>query len=441
MLQVLYQIWDVIFNQVITKPQLLLAIIVAIGYTLLKRPFVNVLSGAIKTMVGVMILQVGSGQLTNTFRPIMVALFERFGIQGTIIDPYTGFPAALDALGENQSWVGYVILIALAVNILLVAFTKLRGLFLTGHIMFQQSCVATALIAYNLGLPMLPTILIAGALVGIYWAIGSSALIGPTNKVTNNAGFTIGHQQMLMDWLASKFSHKFGDPDKDDCEKLELPGWLSIFQDNIVAMAVIMFFFILVIMLALGKAKVTEMAAGTNWLIYTLLTGVSFAVYITIILTGVRLFVAELATSFKGVSEKILKNAVIGVDCPAIMPFSPNAWMIGFLFTTLGELIAIAILILIKSPVLIIAGFVPLFFDGGPIGVYANKHGGFKAVAFFCILTGLIQVFGSALIIPMSGMKGGYMGSFDWGTVWLAITALLRFIGRLFGLPVPPYGV
>ena len=126
----------------------------------------------------------------------MVALFERFGIQGTIIDPYTGFPAALDALGENQSWVGYVILIALAVNILLVAFTKLRGLFLTGHIMFQQSCVATALIAYNLGLPMLPTILIAGALVGIYWAIGSSALIGPTNKVTNNAGFTIGDQRM-----------------------------------------------------------------------------------------------------------------------------------------------------------------------------------------------------------------------------------------------------
>lgn len=439
-MQVLLDIWNVIFNQVITKPQLLLAIIVAIGYTLLKRPFVNVLSGAIKTMVGVMILQVGSGQLTNTFRPILLALSTRFGITGTIIDPYTGFPAALESLGDNQSWVGYVILIALGVNILLVAVTKMRGLFLTGHIMFQQSCVATALIAYNLGLPMLPTILIAGALVGLYWAIGSNALIGPTNKVTNNAGFTIGHQQMLMDWIASKFSHKFGDPEKDDCEKVELPGWFSILQDNIVAMAIIMFLFILVIMLALGKAAVDEMAAGTNWILYILLTGVSFAVYITIILTGVRLFVAELASSFKGISEKLLKNAVIGVDCPAIMPFSPNAWMIGFLFTTLGELIAIGVLILMKSPVLIIAGFVPLFFDGGPIGVYANKHGGFKAVAFFCTLTGLVQVFGSALVVPMSGMVGGWMGNFDWATIWPAITVVLRFIGHLFGLPVPPYG-
>jgi PTS system ascorbate-specific IIC component len=440
-MQVLLDIWNVIFNQVITKPQLLLAIIVAIGYTLLKRPFVTVLSGAIKTLVGVMILQVGSTQLTNTFRPILIGLSERFGITGTIIDPYTGFPAALEALGDNSAWVGYVILIALGVNILLVMATKMRGLFLTGHIMFQQSCIATALVAYNLGLPMLPTILIAGGLVGIYWAVGTNALIGPTNKVTNNAGFTIGHQQMLMDWIASKFGHKFGDPEKDDCENLELPGWFSVFQDNIVAMAIIMFLFILVIMLALGKATVTEMAAGTDWLLYTLLTGVSFAVYVTIILTGVRLFVAELASSFKGISEKLLKNAVVGVDCPAIMPFSPNAWIIGFLFTTLGEVVAIGVLLLAKSPVVVLAGFVPLFFDGGPIGVYANKHGGFKAVAFFCTLTGLVQVFGSALVIPMSGMVGGWMGNFDWATIWPAITVVLRFIGHLFGLPVPPYGV
>lgn len=439
-MQVLYDIWNVIFSQILTKPQLLLAIIVAIGYTLLKRPFINVLSGAIKTAVGVMILQVGAGQLVGTFRPIMVGLSERFGITGTIIDPYTAMPAALESLGENASWVGYTILIALAVNILLIAITKMRGLFLTGHIMYIQSAVVTAIVSYLYGLGLLPTILIAGVLVGLYWAIGTNALIKPTNKVTNNAGFTIGHQQMLMDWIASKFSHKFGDPEEDDCENLNLPGWLSILQDNIVAMAIIMFFFILVLMLAMGIPKVTEMAGGTNWFVYTLLTGFAFAVDVTIILTGVRLFVAELANSFKGISEKLLKDAVVAVDCPAIFPFSPNAWMLGFLFTTLGELVAIGILVLMKSPVIVLAGFVPLFFDGGPIGVYANKHGGFKAVAFFCTLTGLVQVFGSALIIPMTGMVNGWMGNFDWSTIWLAITALLRLVGNLLGLPVPPVG-
>lgn len=440
-MQVLFEIWNVIFSQVITKPQLLLAIIVAIGYALLKRPFTTVLAGAIKTAVGVMVLSVGAGQLVGTFRPILVALGERFGITGTIIDPYVGFPAALSALGDNASWVGYTILIALAINIVLVMVTKMRGIFLTGHIMFQQSSIATALVAYTLGLPLLPTILIAGGLVGLYWAIGTNALIEPTNTVTNNAGFTLGHQQMLMDWLASKFGKYFGDPKKDDCEDMELPGWMSILQDNIVAMAVIMFLFVFVIMMALGIPKVQEMAGADHWLVYTLLTGISFAVYVTIILTGVRLFVAELANSFNGISQKLLKDAVVGVDCPAIFPFSPNAWILGFLFTTLGELIAIVLLIVFKSPVLIIAGFVPLFFDGGPIGVYANKHGGFKAVVFFCVVTGLIQVIGSAIAVPMSGMVGGWMGNFDWATIWPAITALLRVIGNLFGLPVPPLTV
>ena len=440
-MQVLLDIWNVIFSQVISKPQLLLGIIVALGYILLKRPWTTVLAGALKTTAGIMILSVGAGQLVGTFRPILFAIQERFGIAGTIIDPYTGFPAALEALGDNASWVGYSLLLALGVNILLVAITKLRGVMLTGHIMFQQSAIGTALVSYTLGLPVLPTVLIAGALVGIYWAIGTNALIKPTNHVTNNAGFTIGHQQYLMDWVASKFSHKFGDPEKDDCENLNLPGWMSIFQDNIVAMSIIMFVFVLVMFLALGIPKVTEMAGGDNWLVYTFLTGVSFAVYVTIILTGVRLFVGEIAASFSGISNKLLKDSVVGIDCPAIFAYSPNAWILGFLFNTLGSVVAISLLILFGSPVLIITGFVPLFFDGGPIGVYANKHGGFKAVAFFCTLTGLIQVFGAALVIPMSGMTGGWMGMSDWSTIWVAITAALRGVGALLGLPVPPYGV
>jgi PTS system ascorbate-specific IIC component len=120
------------------------------------------------------------------------------------------------------------------------------------------------------------------------------------------------------------------------------------------------------------------------------------------------------------------------------MGYSPNAWMLGFIFTTIGHLVGIGILIALRSPVVVLAGFVPLFFDGGPIGVYANKHGGTKAVAFFCTLAGLIQVFGSALVVPITGMAGGWMGNFDWATFWPAVFYLLRLVGSALGLPVPP---
>lgn len=443
MFNAFYSVWNVFFTQFLTVPALLLGVIVAIGYALLGRNFIRVFSGAIKTAVGVMILQVGAGQLVGTFRPLLETLQTRFGVTGTIIDPYAALPAALESLGENASWVGYTILIALGVNILLVALrpiTRLRGVFLTGHVMFIQSALVTAVVAYNLSLGLLPTILIAGVLVGVYWAIGSHLLIEPTDRVTNGAGFTLGHQQMFMDWIASKLSPMFGDPVEEDAENMELPGWMSILQDNVVAMAVIMVLFTTALMLGIGPAQVQEISGNQHWIVYTLLTGLSFAVNVTIILTGVRMFVAELANSFKGISEKLLKGAVVGVDCPAIFAFSPNAWMLGFLFTTLGQIIAIAGLVLFRSPVLVIAGFVPLFFDGGPVGVYANKHGGIKALIFFTVLTGLLQVIGSALVIPMTGMVGGWMGNFDWASWWLVIITLLRLVGSALGLPVPPAG-
>ena len=431
----LLRIWDVFFNQFLTKPQLLLGVVVALGYILLRRPWVRVLSGGIKTAVGVMILQVGAGQLVGTFRPIIFAFSERFGIQGAIIDPYSGFPAVMDALGDNTAWVGYTIMVAFALNIILVLlkkWTKFRAVFLTGHIMFIQSAFVTWLVHYSLDTSLLATVFIAGILVGLYWTIGSHILIGPTDKVTGGAGFTLGHQQMFMDWIASKIAPKLGNPE-DSTEKLELPEWLSFVQDNIVSVGVLMTIFMGAIMFSLGPAQVQEMAGTTHWFVYIILTGLSFAVNVTIILTGVRIFVAELAISFKGISDRLLPGAVVGVDCPAVFPYAPTALILGFLVTTIAQLIGVGILLVIGAPILVIPGFVPLFFDGGPVAIYANAYGGWKASVICCFILGLVQVFGSAWALSIAGVVGGWMGNFDWATFWPAVTTILQLIGGMLG--------
>ena len=67
-----------------------------------------------------------------------------------------------------------------------------------------------------------------------------------------------------------------------------------------------------------------------------------------------------------------------GIDCAATYGFgSPNAVTIGFLFGALGQFLAIISLIMLKSPTLIIAGFVPVFFDNATLAVFANNKGGF----------------------------------------------------------------
>ena len=79
---------------------------------------------------------------------------------------------------------------------------------------------------------------------------------------------------------------------------------------------------------------------------------------------------------------------------------------------------------------MIIPGFVPLFYDNATIGLYANKKGGFKALIVMCIGSGLIQVLGSALAITLFGMSGfgGYVGNFDWATLWPAMGFIIKYL-------------
>ena len=100
---------------------------------------------------------------------------------------------------------------------------------------------------------------------------------------------------------------------------------------------------------------------------------------------GVRMFVAELTQSFKGISDKILKGSVPAVDCVVTFNYSIQAPTYGFIFGLLGQVIAIVTLILLKSPVLIISGFICLFIDNGTLAVYANKAGGRSVITSYSI--------------------------------------------------------
>ena len=104
---------------------------------------------------------------------------------------------------------------------------------------------------------------------------------------------------------------------------------------------------------------------------------------------------------------------------------------LGFLAGAVGQFLAIGMLLIFHSPVLVVAGFVPLFFDNATLGVFANNKGGLKACLICPFICGLLQVFGSALIASWVGMAayGGYLGMFDWATVWPAFTVIMKYLG------------
>lgn len=438
-------------NKFLGQAPLLLGTVVFIGYMLLGKKWYDSLAGFIKTFVGFKILQVGTGGLVGTFRPIITALTDKFGITALVIDPYYGQTSATEMLDTVSSlqYVGYVMIIAFVLNIFLVGFrkyTKIRTLFITGHIMYQQSAVLLWALYWVLaGVTGEPvgwfTVIVSGLLIGTYWAVASNLIIEATNEVTDGAGFTIGHQQMFGAWIAYKVAGKIGNKEKN-VDNLNLPGWLSILNDNVVSNVLIMTLFVGAIMLIVGKDSFAYNPDKYFFATYIFETTAYFAVYITIILTGVRMFVGELTNSFQGISEKILPGSVPAVDCAVTFGFAPNAVMYGFIFGFFGQMLAIGTLILFNSPILIIAGFIALFFDNGTLAIFASKAGGRRAAAIIPFFAGMIQVFGSALVLSFlvdSPLIVGWMGMFDWATLWAGTTILTSYLGII--VPIILIGV
>ncbi len=457
-MSVVLSIWSFFQNNILTKPAFFVGLIVFLGYVLLRRPFYQAIAGFIKATVGYMILNVASGGLVNNFRPILAGLNQRFNLNAVVIDPYFGqaaAQAAVENIGRSFTLMVQVLLVAFLWNLLLVflrRLTKVRTVFITGHIMVQQS--STALWIILMCFPTLNdpgVVAMLGLLLGTYWAVSSNMTVGPTQELSDGAGFAVGHQQMFGVWLTDLIAPKIGGKNRKGLEDLKLPGFLSILNENIVSTSLLMVIFFGIIIAILGPETMhtldSSFAASQNFGFYIIEKSFTFTVYLQILQLGVRLFVGELTESFQGISEKLLPGAMPAIDCAATYGFGhPNAVTLGFLFGALGQFIAIGGLILFRSPIFIITGFVPVFFDNATFAVFANKKGGVKAVFAIPLVSGILQVLGGAFAAMYFGLSqfGGWHGNFDWDTVWPIFGVLMnnaKYIGvgiiMVFLLAIP----
>ncbi|WP_349672652.1 PTS ascorbate transporter subunit IIC [Lacrimispora sp.] len=448
-MDILLKIWSYFAVNVLQQPAFMIGLIVMIGYILLGKPWYDVLAGVIKATVGYLILTVGSGGLVSNFRPVLVGLKDRFNMNAMVIDPYFGQNAVTagveEVFGKAFGNAMILLLIAFIVNILLVRFskvTKLRALFTTGHVQVQQAATAYWLILF--ACPFLlnnnaALLAVMALILGAYWAVGSNLTIKPCQELTDGAGFCLAHQQMFgiafNTWLAEKlFGKKKNGKEIKKIDEIELPGFMSIFNENMVCTSILMMVFFGAILCILGRDYLVEqkfMKEGASMVFYVIQTCLYFSVYLAILQLGVRTFVTELTASFQGIADKLLPGSLPGVDCAVVFGFgSANAVPLGFLAGFAGQILAIIALIVLKSPVLVICGFVPVFFDNATIAVFANEKGGIKAALLLPFFSGICQVFGSAIIAGWVGMAayGGYLGMWDWAVVWPVMTAVMKFL-------------
>ena len=143
-LDILKSIWDFFATYVLQKAPYMVGFLTLLGYTLMGKKWYDTLGGTLKAIIGMLILNAGSGGLTSTFRPILAGLKDRFNLSACVIDPYYGQNAvqeAMESIGKTFADTMMLLLIAFIINILLVRFnkiTKCRALFTTGPVVTSR---------------------------------------------------------------------------------------------------------------------------------------------------------------------------------------------------------------------------------------------------------------------------------------------------------------
>lgn len=334
-MEVLTGIVNFITTYIFNQPFILLGLVAMVGLILQKKPLQDIITGSLKTGIGYLILSQGTSLLAGIVMPIASILNKIFNIDGTT----TGMgQAAFEA--EWAPAISLIMVIGFVVNLILARFTRFKFVYLTAHQTYFITLVYLALAAEVIAQPsMTMMIIVGGLMLGVYCTL-SPALVQPfMRKVTGTNDLAYGHTTSFGVIVGALVGKVFKKHENESSETLRIPEKLSFLKDITASTAIVMTLLYLVGVTLAGPGWVEEnVSGGTAAYMYAISQGVMFGVGITIVLTGVSMMIAEITEAFKGISEKVVPDAVPALDCPVVFNFAPTAVMLGFL-SCLGTVI------------------------------------------------------------------------------------------------------
>lgn len=436
-------ILDFIINQLLKQTPIFMGLIALIGLLLQRKTGKEVLMGTVKTIVGMVIFSTGAVLLCDAILPVNDIMKPTLSATGTY--PFAELAVGV-ALGiELVSQVLFpAFILGWALHLLVVKFSKrFKAIYLTVHMMINQTVLNIVFFHFVMKLEGTALIVVVAIVNAIYWTV-SPMLVYPFSKKFIGDDFTLGHFNQFGCIVASWIGGKVGDPEKEDADNIELPGWLSMFSDVSVSLAITMpIFFIIIGILAvmIGKPEAVQAlstsSGGQNWVLWMLMQGIMFAAGATVLIYGLRMFLAALIPAFKGISDKVIPGAIPALDCAAFYPISPMGATLGFIGNATGGILVAIILLISGSPLFVFPSLAIAFFDGATEGVFGNKAGGWKGALIGGFVGGLVLHLGVLILNPLTGplaTAGVQFGNFDSSSYYAILFTIIKAIGGIFGI-------
>lgn len=412
-------------------PTFMLGIIALIGLALQKKSASDVISGTVKTMVGVLVLFAGVDLLVNAMSPLATLFGKVYSSSGQAISSdWVAF------LGQFGVEVVLVMLFGFLVNLVLARITPLKYVFLTGHIMFWNAFMVTAALS-DAGKINGVTLVVVGSLIqGILSTVLPALVAKFVFALTGTRDFSIGHTTTIHAFLGAWVGKLVGDKSKS-LEDVKLPESWSFIKSMTISTSIIMFLLYLVLGWIAGTVFAAETFTGGNqviWYFWALMQALLFAAGLTVLLTGVRMMLAEIIPAFNGLAKKVVPNAVPALDCPMVFPYGQNSLAIGFPIAMVTSLITLVIFGLAGFKYVLLPLVTAAFFDVGPGVILANATGGRRGAIIYAALGGVLLIVLQALALPfVINSAAGFVNLFG-GNDFSLIAIVVGGIARLLGL-------
>ncbi|WP_129668965.1 PTS ascorbate transporter subunit IIC [Phytoactinopolyspora endophytica] len=384
---------EFIANNLFNEVAVLIGLITLIGLLLQRKPVDDVVGGAVRATIGIMILFIGVDVFVGG-----LASFQTIVASAVGLDPPESTNTLDEFLGTHGSDVALIIACGFILHLVLVRVLKTRYVYLTGHLLFWMALVVTACLVEAFGdLDQWLLVLVGSVIVACYWTIQPVFIAPMMRKVINSDDWGYAHTSSSVAWLGGKVAPLVGDAERDDVEKIKVPKKMSFFKDITVSTAVVIGVIMLVGVIFADQDVAAEQAAAysedVNTWVWAVIAAFQFAAGIAILLYGVRMFLAEIVPAFTGISLKAIPGSRPGLDAPTIFPVAPSAVMVGFISTTGTFLILMGIFAAFGWFVLV-PPMIMLFFVGAGAAVYGNAFGGWRGSALAGVITGFALAFG-----------------------------------------------
>ncbi len=419
--------------QIIQEPQLFLGFVTLLGLILQRKNLSDILTGTIKTIIGVTILLFGVDLLSQSLMPLTYVFETLYALDKTTsLTQWNNFTT------QYGGTIGFVLLFGFAGNLLIARFTPLKSIFLTMHIAFFFAMTMVAVGVEN-GLRGATLIIFATIFYILYVTIMPHLTRPAVKNLTKADDFTIGHTASIFCILGDVIGRLF--TKKRDLENLTISQNFYFIKDPSVMSGLVLTFLYFIIFLMVDRNLYIDAVETISFnqshkhfiLLDSIKTGLLFAAALMILLMGVRLIVSELLPAFKGIADKLVPNAIPALDIPLVFPFGPNSLLIGFLVALATSIGAIFLLESFRIfPYAIVPMTVACYFDVAPGAIFANKRGGIWAAITTSFIGGFLMVVMVGIAIPMTARTIGKFtqafGGNDF-SLWIMIS---NFFGSLF---------